>query len=269
MVLNKSWGIAALACTIFESALVTANGQSTSGPWTIAYQTGALTVEAVEQSASPQPFTVTLRNTSPRSISAIGLSIGPHDTWTQVDLAPNAHDLAPGATYRLRLRTQPQDLSGSLRVAAVLFSDGGGDGDPVVLQTLRFSRLGQMLESARFLGLLQGPGPLRADDTSVGRIRQSLGPPPNSAEEAIAGYTIPLATQQMLREATTTALDAFKAGVALRRASCQMPLDILTNIPASSSARRVQYLSNLRAQYQGTANALSTAWSRDMVEGEQ
>jgi hypothetical protein len=202
---------------------------------------------------------VTLRNTSPRPISAIGLSIGPHGTRTQVDLAAYAHDLAPGATYSLGLRPQPQDLSGSLRVAAVLFSDGGGDGDPVVLQYLRFCRLGDMLESARFLGLLRSLGPFQVDDVSLEQIRQSLGPPPKSARDALAAFTVPSATQRMLQDATEGDLGEFLAGVAMRRSSCHVSMGILTNIPASSGARRVKYLSQLVAQYQNIATRLSMA----------
>jgi hypothetical protein len=263
MISYRCWGGVALACAIFPSAAVAAGGQQT-GPWTVVYTTNALAVEGVEESTGPQRFTVTLRNISPRSISAIALYLGPQGARAQVDLAFNGHDLAPGSTYGLGLQPEPRALSGSLRVGAVLFSDGGGDGDPDALECLRFARLGDMLESARLLGLLRNLGPFQVDNVNLERTRRSLGPQPKSVQEALAGLVIPRGARGMVQGASATALFSFQTAVALRRSSCDASLDRLTRIPESSSARRAKYLADLTARYQKAASALSEAWTRDM-----
>jgi hypothetical protein len=251
----------ALACVLFGGGPSTARGQEKLGPWTVEYDTKTLTVEAVNKSVrTPYTFDLKLRNTSGRPINAIGLSVGSYGLRSHVDFVAEGKDLEPGATYEFGLMPRSQDEAGPLRVTAVLFADGSADGDPADIEYMRFSRLGETLESARWLGVLQGLGRSQLDDTTIRRLLTSRPSAPKSVDEALSSFTVSLALRNKLQSASAQAVSGFLTGIAARKSMCSAYLEQ----PASSREKGAARLSGLVTRLERSTAALRASSQRDM-----
>jgi hypothetical protein len=125
--------------------VVLAGAQDRMGPWTIDYRTKAVAVVTID--APAKTTSITLQNVSGRPITGLDLfivSTAPLTSGTAPTFAPA---WKPGETKTVKFNLGWEGSDWVLRVRAVLFGDGAaaGEGDPELIERMRFHRLGTFL----------------------------------------------------------------------------------------------------------------------------
>jgi hypothetical protein len=173
--IRKGAALVALTRIIFVGQPTTVRAQSTRenlGEWTIEYYTKAVTVVKVESTGTGDSLrtSITAQNISGRPITAVAFARG----MTPRQSVKRPHSIQPawepGATETFNTVNWPSDLA--IEVRAVLFGDGkaAGDGDPNDIESMRFYRLGQLLEETSCeaqLRALVPPLPMRGDNLLI------------------------------------------------------------------------------------------------------
>jgi len=135
------------------------------GPWTVTYHTNAVKVVALEESptSADRLGSLTVRNGSRRPITMLYLRAA--NTEARVPFFPAVFE--PGETKTLSIGLATTDHN--LHIVAALFGDGeaAGDGDPAVVQGMRFWRVGYWLESVNCLSQALSLDHADLNDTSL------------------------------------------------------------------------------------------------------
>jgi hypothetical protein len=242
--------------------------QERLGSWTVEYVTTALKVETVAEVAlGPQQpaarqVQILLRNVSGRTITALSVSFNP-EVRRSVDLAP-WDAIASNATYTLTQTYEPTSPSvRTLGVAAVLFGDAGSaEGDQTAIDSLKFTRLGRLVESRRFLKALDALNPQGLDNGVLQATLNDVARLPTAPDDIIASFgeaspVTPAAGSASSREFR----HAFPSAVRFARGRFRSFLTNLQGLPDEERAKRfAQFRDALDAQ----TTALSSFCQRDL-----
>ena len=208
--------------------------------WTTNQGTDALVLSKVREDWPST--TLSLRNTSSKSITAIAASSPPgvdtyHHFYDYLD--SGSAGLGPGETYNLRISPEEASLNAHhvLNVDAVIFADGSAEGSRPDIDFMNAMRLGRVLETERIRGHLA-----RTDERflDVDKLAESIGVLPNSPEDAFASLSdvsLPdLSVADFPPNGGAKSLRAFLGGVRNARQEALWKMEELRKLPAKTPA---------------------------------
>jgi hypothetical protein len=135
----------------------------------------------VKAERGPDEFSITLKNNSPKTVTAI--SISPSKGFTIAEELIFAETLTagiePNAVFS---RRYADSTSEPIEIQAVLFDDGTAEGDPRVVRQMEDSRLGQQIQILRAVKELRNF--LTKDRGDVAEFKRTLTDALNSSDEA-------------------------------------------------------------------------------------
>lgn len=241
---------AAVACAVF--ACPSLPSQELRGGWTANFPSNTMELLEVRQEGAGTSFV--LRNNSGKHVTAFAVSHGAVNHT--IDYFETPGDLAPGATYSLKIAKQEIAAGESaLQLLAMLLADGTAQGDPGEIGFIRAKHLGRMAEVERVAAVLNSSNDLHADDPGIEALRAKIGSLPQSADEAISstrGVHLGAVDIDAVRTAGTRSADGFLFGVRTAREDALWKINGLKQVPVvREGARpdREQALSDLRQLY--------------------
>jgi hypothetical protein len=232
--MSNRFSLCVAACLVlFSLDPVPAFSGSGISDWDMSDLSGALELNAVERRDAM--ITVSLKNSSSGTITAVALSLKEDVHHYQDWMNAEPPGLAPGQTFDVTVGAD-EGADRKLRIAAVLFDDGGGKGDSSQLDIMNFHRFGQMLEGVRVRDLLRSSNSPN-DDERLNALAQRIGKIPLSSEDAflsLAGIDIPEIRVAALRQSGEKTRTAFFWGVSTARERALRQIEQVKQLPAAS-----------------------------------
>jgi len=242
---------------IVSSGLPAAARQDPLKGWKPVAQTRALSLTAVEESGGR--FIFHFKNVSGRTITAFAVSFNSDrenttnlfEDWFDSEQSGHAH----GGEFQLSVLAEETAGSGKqIRISAVMFEDGAGEGSAYHLDSLRFRRFGHMLENERILAILSSKDSY-AGAAGIAALAQKAGRLPDRPADAFASVeriSLPGVSVGELRRAEEGVLAHFMQGVRNARFNLLRKVEDFRKLPAVSrdkEAAQADFISQLKKSY--------------------
>ena len=251
--MSNRFSFCVAACLIlFSLAPLRAFSGNELADWGVTDSSGTIDLNAAELQDSI--ITVSLKNKSSEMITAVAVSFKEDVYHYQDWLNAEPSGLAPGQTFEITVGAD-EGVNRKIRIAAVLFDDGSGKGDPDQLDLMNFHRFGQILEGTRVRDILRTRN-ATLDDAVLSALAQKIGKMPLSSEDAflsLAEVNIPGIPLADLKRSSEKKRNALFWGVSTARERALRQIENVKHLPTVSSDEkapsRTVVLSFLQAQY--------------------
>jgi hypothetical protein len=252
--MSNRFSLCFAACLVlFSLAPLPAFSTNELADWGVSDSSGSIELNAAEHQDSM--ITVSLKNKSSEMITAVAVSFKEDVYHYQDWMNAEPSGLAPGQTFEVTVGAD-EGANRKIRIAAVLFDDGSGKGDPDQLDLMNFHRFGQILEGTRVRDILRNRRASH-DDASLNALAQKIGEMPVSTEDAflsLAGVNIPGIPLADLKQSSEKMRNALLWGVSTARERALRQIDNVKHLPTVSSDDKVPsrtvVLSFLQEQYE-------------------
>jgi hypothetical protein len=222
------------ACLIlFALAPPPAVSQNLAAGWTVHDPTGAIALDSVEEHDSV--LTMVFKNRSAAVITAVTLSFKEGAYHYQDWFTAEPSGCAPGQVFEIAIGPD-ESTHRKVRIAAVLFEDGSGKGDPSQLDRMNLHRFGQIMEATRIRNIFQGRTK-SDDDAAIGNLSRKIGKMPNSVAEAfesLESVRVPGISLSNLKQHDEKARNALLCGLSITREGALRHLENVKQLPMVS-----------------------------------
>jgi hypothetical protein len=236
--LNKLLPCIALYLIFFPPGSSLAVSKTDPAEWTVNDLTEAIALTSIEERDSL--FTLSFKNRSEETITAIALSFQENAHHYQDWLNAESSGITPGSTFDMTVG--PDDMANrKIKISAVIFEDGSGRGNPSQLDLMNCHRFGQILEGTRIGNILRTRAAAHSDSV-MNALAQRIGKMPNSSDDAfnsLEGVSVPGISIAALKQNGEKLRNAILWGVSTTRERALRQIENVRLMPVTATDENV------------------------------